>query len=213
MSVKFKVNYAALLRWSRYLDEMPKRTRPAIARALNDYGRGVARSKAQAVAAETGLDEHDVLNLIEVEEATSENLVWRMDATKVAMPPPDWERPWDKRSDKAFQQQTLVKIVTSGDDTTCEICSDAASKNPYTMEEINALSARWQHFDPGTAVVGERTNLLHPNCRCAIQPWQQTRRLSMRTGAKGAPEELLNARQLGRRVADEIKVAIRAVKL
>lgn len=213
MSILVKANFDALLKWGRYLDEVPKRTRPAIARALNDYGRGVARSKAQAVAAETGLDVEDVLNLIEVDEASAENLVWKMDASKVATPPPDWERPWEKRSDKAFQQQTLVKIVTSGDETTCEICQDAAAKSPYTMEEINVLSAKWQHFDPGTAVVGERTNLLHPNCRCAIQPWQQTRRLSMRFGARGAPEELLNARQLGRRVADEIKVAIRAVKL
>jgi hypothetical protein len=213
MSVLVKANFDALLKWSRYLDEVPKRTRPAIANALNDYGRGVARSKAEAVAAETGLDPDDVLNLIEVDEATADNLVWKMDASKVATPPPDWERPWEKRSDSAFQQQTLVKIVTSGDATTCEICRDAASKNPYTMEEINTLAAKWQHWEPEAGIVGERTNLLHPNCRCIIQPWQQTRRMSVRFGARGAPEELLNARQLGRRVADEIKVAIRAVKL
>ena len=211
MTARISINADDLLRWARYLNEVPKRTRPAVARAMNDYGRGVVDSTAQAIAGETGLSAYDVRSMIEVKEATADDLTWKMDATAVAKSE-DWERPWDKREDGGFDKNTLVKIVTSGDETTCEICQEAAEKSPYTMEEINALSARWKHWEPD-AGLGARTNLLHPNCRCSLQPWQQTRRVSVKFGGKGAPPELLNARQLGRRVADEMKVTIRAIKL
>ena len=213
MTATIRIGALNLLRWARYLDEVPKHTRPAVARAMNDYGAGVAESAAEMIAAETGLDAQEVRTLIEIEEASADNLVWRMDASQVAPPPQDWERPWEKRSGKNFEQQTLVKIVTSGDDHTCEICQEAADNSPYTMDEINQLSHKWQHWEPAAGTVGARTNLIHPNCRCVIQPWQQTRRLSVQFGGKGAPPELLNARQLGRKVADELKVVIRAVKL
>jgi hypothetical protein len=208
-----RVDASAFLKWARYLDEIPKRTRPAVARAMNDYGRGVVDGTAQVIADQTGLAMHSVRDMIEVEEATPNHLVWKMDASAVAVPPQDWERPWDKRSNKAFEGDTLVKIVTSGDDHTCEICAEAAAKSPYTMEEINQLSLKWQHWEPAAGLVGARTNLIHPNCRCVIQPWQQTRRLEMKFSGKGAPPELLNARQLGRKVADELKLTIRAIKL
>ena len=213
MSVQVKVSAADIVRWARYLDEMPKKTRPVIARAINDYGAGVADSTAEIIAGRTGLDSHEIRSLIHIREATPDNLTWEMDASAVAPPPSDWQRPWEKRSGKQFEQPTLVKIVTSDDDHTCEICEEAAAKSPYTMEEINQLSAKWKHWEPPAGAVGDRTNLIHPNCRCAIQPWRETRRVSVKFGGKSAPAELLNSRQLGRRVADELKVSIRAVKL
>jgi hypothetical protein len=213
MTVKIKVNADDLLKWSRYLDEIPKRTRPALAKAMNDYGNGVANSAAQVIAGQTGLDVHDVRSQIQIKPATSSDLTWKMDASKVAKHgDDDWERPWDKRSDKDFQKETLVKIVTSGDEHTCEICEDAASKSPYTMEEINTLAMKWKHWDPPTGSSAARTNLLHPNCRCAIVPFRPQRKMAVQMGGKGAPAELMNARQLGRKVAEEMKVAIR-VKL
>ena len=208
---RLSINATDLLKWARFLDDVPRRTRPAVARAMNDYGRGVLESAVQSIAEETGLSAADVRNRIEVKEASSGDLTWKMDTTKVA-PSKDWERPWDKRSDKDVDQQALVKIVTSGDESTCEICEEAASRSPYTMEEINSLSAKWKHWQPETGL-GARTNLLHPNCRCSLQPWRQTRRVAVKFGGKGAPPELLNARQLGRKVADEMKVTIRAIKL
>jgi hypothetical protein len=212
MTATVKVNATDILRWARYLNEMPKRTRPAMARAINAYGEGVADSTAEMIAGRTGLDPHEIRSLIDIKEATPDNLTWEMDATAVAPPPQDWQRPWENRSNKQFEQPTLVKIITSGDDHTCEICQEAAAKSPYTMDEINALSAKWKHWEPPAGAIGERTNLLHPNCRCAIQPWRETRRVSMQFGGKSAPPELLNSRQLGRRIADELKVAIRVLR-
>jgi hypothetical protein len=211
MTAQLRVKAQDILKWARYLDQVPRQTRPAVARAINEYGDSVVESTAQAIAGRTGLDAHEIRSLIEIKRATPDNLTWEMDASAVATPPSDWERPWAKRSDQNFQQQTLVKIVTSGDDHTCEICEEAAAKSPYTLEEINQLSKKWQHWQPAAGFAGERTNLIHPNCRCVIQPWRQTRRVGVQFGGKGAPTELLNARQLGKKVAGEIKVAIRAM--
>jgi hypothetical protein len=208
-----KIRAADALKWARFLDEIPKRTRPAIARAINDYGEGVADGTAAAIAEETGLDPHEVRALIDIKEATADHLVWEMDATAAAPPPQDWQRPWDTRSNKAFEQQALVNIITSGDDHTCEICEEAAEKSPYTMDEINQLAAKWKHWEPPAGVVGTRTNLLHPNCRCAVVPFRSQRRMSVTFSGKGAPTELLSARQLGVRVADEMRVMIKAIKV
>jgi hypothetical protein len=212
MTARISIKADDILKWARYLEEAPKHTRPAIARAMNDYGHGVLESTAAAIADKTGLSIGEVRGQIVVKRATSNDLTWKMDASKIG-PAEDWERPWDKRPDKDIDKGRLVKIVTSGDETTCEVCQEAAAKSPYTMEEINSLSARWQHWAPEVGMVGERTNLLHPNCRCVLQPWQQTRRVSVKFGGKGAPPELLNARQLGRKVAEEMKVTIRAIKI
>ena len=211
MTARISVKADDLLKWSRYLDEVPKRTRPVIARAINDYGHGVLESTAETIAAQTGLSVTDVRNQIKVKQATSNDLSWSLDATALGKSK-DWERPWDKRSDKTIEPEALVKIITSGDETTCEVCEEAASRSPYTMTEINNLVAKWKHWEPA-AGGGARTNLLHPNCRCVLQPWQQTRRMEVRFTGKGAPSELLNSRQLGQKVADAVKVTIRAIKL
>ena len=213
MSVRLSVDAVALLKWARYLDQIPKRTRPAVAHALNDYGAGVVRSTAEQIAERADLDPNEVMSLIEVKEATAEDLTWRMDATQVAPPSQDWERPWAARDSKQFQKQTLVKIVTTGDDRTCDVCNDAAAKSPYTMDEIDRLASKWKDWEGGAGATGFKTNLIHPNCRCVLQPWAQTRRLSVSFQGKGAPPELLNARQLGKRVADELKVSIRAIRV
>ena len=210
--IRLKIDASALLKWSRYLEQIPKQTRPAVARALNDYGAGVVRSAAERIAAQDDLDPNEILSMITVEEATSENLLWRMDASQVVAAKQDWSRPWAERDTKTFQQQTLVKIVTSGDEHTCDVCEEAAMRSPYTKAEIEALAQKWKGWTGKEGSAGERTNLIHPNCRCMTQPWKTPRRVSVKFGGKGAPTELLNARQLGKRVADEMKVTIRAIK-
>ena len=122
-STRIKIDADDLLKWARYLDEVPKQTRPAIARAMNDYGNSLLDSAASTIASKTGLAASDVRNQIVVKRATSSDLTWKMDASKVA-PQVEWERPWNKRSDKEFEKETLVKIITSGDEHTCEICEE-----------------------------------------------------------------------------------------
>jgi hypothetical protein len=213
MTTRLKVDASGILEWSAYLDQIPKKTKPAIAKALNDYGRGVAAGAAEMIAQNYDLDPHEVLKEIDIREATPERLVWEMDASTVAPPPPDWERPWDKRSTSEFDKQNLVNIVTVGDHVTCEICEEAEENSPYTMEEINNLAAKWQHWEPPAGVTGTRTNLLHPNCRCSIVPYRPQRNVAVQFGGgKSAPRELFTARQLGKKVADEIRVSIRAIQ-
>lgn len=204
------VEASGLLRWSRYLNEVQRATPAALARALNAYGEGVARGKAQALADKHDLSWSEVLGMIEVREATPGKLEWSMDSSALEG---DTMRAMPKRSGKDFEAQTLVKVVNSGDGKVCPICEEAAEKSPWAIYELDEFLARHGNFaaehpdwEQGP---GERTNLLHPNCRCTTQPWASKRRVSVTFGAKGAPPELFTARQLGERVADELKVAIR----
>jgi hypothetical protein len=50
-------------------------------------------------------------------------------------------------------QETLVGIVTAGDDLVCEDCLDLEANNPYRLQEALGLIPA------------------HVNCRCAWEPW------------------------------------------
>jgi hypothetical protein len=208
--ISVAIDAAGILRWSRYLDAVRARTPKALADALNAYGEGVARGKAQAIADEHDLSWSEVLSMIEVREATPGRLEWSMDSS--ALESDDVMRQMPKRSGKDFEAQTLVKVVTSGDGNVCPICDEAADKSPWAVYELDEFVARHGNFltehPDWTQGPGERSNLLHPNCRCTTQPWASKRRVSVTFGAKGAPPELMTARQLGERVAAEMRVAI-----
>ena len=208
--IRFAVDGAGLLKWSRYLDHIQQRTPEALARALNDYGEGVARGKAQAIADKHDLWWTEVLSMFEIREATPQRLEWRMDASALEG---DTLGRMPTRDTKQFERETLVKIVTSGDGRVCPICQEAVDKSPWALYELDEFLAKHHNFlaehKDWVQGPGERTNLLHPNCRCVTQPWASKRRMSLTFGGKSAPPELFTARQLGERVAAELKVAIR----
>lgn len=207
-----RVNSADLQRWSRFLEQVPRKGKAALARAINAYGKQVVRSAAEAISEQTDLQVDDIMDLIEVSEATPENIVWSMDASAVT-PAASWERPWDQRETSEFGKQALVKIVTAEDEAVCPVCEEAAANSPYSIDEINVMKAKWKDYEPPTNPLGrEYTNLVHPRCRCLLQSWSMTRRLPVNMGAgHTAPRELLNARQLGARVAAELKVELKVV--
>ena len=200
-----------LLKWAGYFDELPKKTPEAIARALNSVGGNVLEISVDYFAEGTGLDAADVRPLIEVREATAGSLRWVMDAGAVAlMDSPNWERPWDKPGDNTFSQQQLLQIVTSNDTKVCEVCAQAAENSPYTVEDINALAAKWKDFHPPQPGVGEMTNLIHPYCRCCTVPWIQSRRLNVQFATTPpSPPVVLNVRQLGEAIATELGVILK----
>jgi len=113
-----------------------------------------------------------------------------MDASSIAPPSLDWSRPWATRDDdagNAFDQQTLVNIVTMGDEVVCEKCEEAATLSPYTL-----MDARQQLP-------------IHPNCRCVLQTWSSFRRLPVQFGQPGAaPPQMMTMKQLGRAVTKEL---------
>lgn len=195
-----------LLKWAGYFDELPKKTPEAIARALNSVGGNVLEISVDYFAEGSGLDAVDVRPLIEVQEATAGSLRWMMDASSVVlMDSPNWERPWAKPGDNTFSLQQMLQIVTSGDGRVCAVCAQAAENSPYTVEDINALAAKWKDFEPPHPVVGERTNLIHPNCRCSTIPWIQSRQLNVQFATTPpSPPVVLNVRQLGQAIATEL---------
>jgi hypothetical protein len=205
-----EVDASDLLKWARYLDSLTVRIPVALARGLNAYGELSVRSMASQLADQYGLEAGAIMNLIVVRRATPGRLKFEADASAVTRADAQWLRPWEERDKSTFEQDTLVRIVTVGDRFDCEICAEMAENSPYTLREVNAMAQKWGHWHGGGgAASGARTNLIHPNCRCTTQPWTSTRRMKMTFGGKGAPPELLTARQLGERVADELRIELR----
>jgi hypothetical protein len=195
-----EVDTSELLKWSRLMRNVPKRTKAAIARALNTVGDNIVHNAVEYNAEATGLDPSDLERLIVVKKATPDDLTWSMDQSAI-LTKTNFARPWETPDDGTFDQSTLVKVITQNDDYVCEKCIDVADHSPYTLEEVRNLNPYGPDFGTGT-------NLVHPNCRCATAPWQATRELPVSVVGTDAPPELFTMRQLGQAVAAEMQVAI-----
>lgn len=202
--IEVNIDTSDLLKWSAYFGRIPTMTRAALARALNTYGGQVAVSTSQYIAQQSGLDQDDVQNMLVIKPASPDDLDWEMDASAIAPPSLDWSRPWDTRDSgttDAFNQSTLVKLVTMCDDKVCEICERISNEGPYALQDLATL--RVSGYDGGNG-------LIHWNCRCQLAPWTSSRPLPVTFGAgPNAPTQLFSARQLGRAVAGELEVALR----
>jgi hypothetical protein len=206
--VRVDVDVSDLLKWARYFERIPRESKAALSRALNTVGHNVAENMTSYLSDATGLDKHDIANMIAIKEASPDDLEWSLDATKVMGQ--SGSRPWENRDTSTFEQQTLVKIVTLEDGHDCDICNEAAEASPYTLEQIKEMRAKWENFTPSDhgPAPGERTNLVHPNCRCVLQPWKATQR-SFSASMGGMPPELMNVKQLSEAVREELKLILR----
>lgn len=212
--IELEINTDDLLKWSRYMNEIPKRTPAAIARGLNRFGVNVKAAMMDYLAAETGLSSEQINSVTSVEEASAGSLRWAMDASRALLNDADeWRRPWVNSADHTFQQEILLNIVTQPN--ACDICTTAASHSPYTAEEISNMAATWANFVPAAAAIQNApvTNLLHPNCHCVTTSWDVTRRrLPI---VFGGVEQMMTTdeigRELGRIVLDELEGEIAAI--
>lgn len=207
--MNIEVDVSDLLKWARYFDKIPRESNAALARALNTVGQNVAENMASYLSDATGLNKLDVAEMFEVHQASPDDLEWSLDTSRVMGQ--NGSRPWETRDTTTFDQQTLVKVVTLEDGHDCDICNSVAEESPYTLAQISDMRAKWANFTPSDhgPAPGERTNLVHPNCRCVLQPWQATqRRFSASMG--GMPPELMNVKQLADAVREELTVILRA---
>jgi hypothetical protein len=210
LSLEFNIDQSSILKWAKGAEEIGIETDPAIARALNAFGERVVEATAAQIEQETG--QEDVRSLITVYQADAHNLAWEMDA-RAAMPSgTDWGREWTPdEDDRVFSQGQLLNVVTVGDESTCPICEEISEGVPYTVEEINNFSAKWAHYVPPSTVRGERTNLLHPNCRCSVKAWKSSRRVEVSMGPRSSSgTKMMTAEQVGRAIAGELAAVIRA---
>jgi hypothetical protein len=198
-----------MLKWTTYLGKIPERSNAAIVRGVNAYGQQVVRTWAEQLADRAGLEPGAVMRLIVIKEARGGKHEFVADASAILNSNPAWQRPWQERDQSAYERDTLVKIITSHDESTCEICLEAARNGPYTLRQVKDMALKWAHFQ-GKGGKGFATNLLHPNCRCVYQPFTATRRLPVSVGGTArAPKIPMTARQLGQLVAAELKISIR----
>jgi hypothetical protein len=215
--INIEVDASDLMRWARRLDSIARETPIRLAKAMNTYGDNVVRRVVEYVTEQTGMSPDDVKDLIQVQKATRYDLSWAMDATAAMRTVGDDElfsRPFPDRDNSRFEQERLVKIVTMNDGFDCEVCQEAAEHSPYTMAEIEVMQEKWAGYQGRAGPAGPaelRSNLIHPNCRCAIAPWYSTRQLPVtfrEHGAGAAPPELFTPRQFADAIRDELSVAM-----
>jgi hypothetical protein len=210
-TISMYVDPTDMLRWTHSVDGIERKVNAAIADGLNHYGEMVVRNWAEELAESSGLEPGAVLRLIVVKPARSNKHVFTADASAIKNANPQWMRPWTERDHAEFEQDTLVKIVTSHDESTCEVCLEAERNGPYTLRQIKDMAAKWGHFQ-GKGGKGEATNLLHPNCRCVYQPFTAVRRLPVSVGTSVASKVQMTARQLGEVIAGELKMKLKVTK-
>jgi hypothetical protein len=207
------VDFSDISRWLNELEDINRRTPGAIAKGLNTFGQSVVDEVAQYVAESTGLGDNEVAMMIQVDWATPDDLNLTIDATEAlaATQEADWSRPWDARDQKQYEKQTLLQIVTLNDGHDCPVCQAAAAASPYSAEDIQNLQAKWAHFQGSTGgpAPGVRTNLIHPNCRCQVVPWQSITSMSPTTGQSRTPPDLFNTQNMARVVMDAYKLELR----
>lgn len=224
--MQLKVDASDLLKWARYYENIPRVTKPALARALNTYGNGVVQEVVRVVSDQNGWDPDAVRQRIVTTEADPQHLEYSMDASLVTVgnAQTDWSRDWSNRDTSNFDQDTLVQIITSGDACVCPVCEQVAEDGPYTMQQLNDMQAQWACYVPPTPNIapGVITNLVHPRCRCVAQPWTSYRRLPVSgfapEGSGGnvastPPMRQMSMRQLAKALAPELLDELRQLKI
>ena len=187
-----------------------RRDPQAVANAINALGERIVEATASEIEDQTG--QNDVRPLIDVREASANNLSWEMDASDAAPAGTDWGRDWTETSDHTFDDNKLFNIVSDYEDH-CEVCAKIIEEGPYSAAEINEMSLKWAHWHPPPTVVGERSNLIHPNCRCRAVAWKSTRRLPVSMGPRGTGgTKMMTAEQIGKEIADALIALIKSKK-
>jgi hypothetical protein len=79
----------------------------------------------------------------------------------------------------------------------CPVCQQEAAV-PHTVLDIQNMQAKWANFPGSTTgpAPGARSNLVHPNCRCTVQPWLSTSRMPPTAGQSRTPPDLFNMRDM-----------------
>lgn len=171
--INYSINPTSLLKWARYLEEVPAKTNKNIALSLNTVGENVVRELSLKLSVSTGMDPETVRRLIKVRRATESSLKWSVDIADV-LEPTGAKRTLPKRqmaageAEQRIKTEQLVNVVTMRDDRVCPICDDIRTNGPYTPQEVEAMSARLNHYGGG---------LFHPHCRCGTTPFNPARRL------------------------------------
>ncbi len=160
MAIEFKVDFSQLEKLIETMKKYPDRLKKSLAGGLNKYTAEIVELIIQEYARQTGQNESDARAQITIDRATPDDLTTQIEQLAAF----GWASPGE------VSAGTLVKIVTTEDERVCEICQNAAEDSPYTVAEINRLREKWKHFHGAPGFT--RTNLIHPNCRCVLQPWR-----------------------------------------
>jgi hypothetical protein len=204
--MEIKANIDALLKFASVLGNIPANTNANVARAINSAGRNIMAATARKIAARLGVSVEEVIAKIKITPATPNNWRWEMDTSEITPPSGGWDEPWERASQEELQQaqsDVLVKIITRGDELVCRICEEAADDNPHSMSEIHDMQ---QGKFLGE---GADAGLLHPNCRCTLQPYTSLRKIPVDIGDIGIEAEPMTANQIAEAIEDSFHTVFR----
>jgi hypothetical protein len=179
VSIEFRVDFRHLVQRIVELRQLPEQLTKSLAQGLNKYSEELVELIVMEFARQTGQSESDARQQVSVEKRATPNDL----STEIAQDFAGlgWSSPGQ------VSAGTLVNIVTMDDGNDCPICQDYAARSPYSLAEIASIRKKWEHY-AGHAGGDTRTNLIHPNCRCVLQPWRRrdpvTGRFVAMTGTK-----------------------------
>lgn len=206
------VEAKGLLKFARYLGDVPKMTNKNLAAALNVAGDNVTRQVIETISLSSGLDRELVRRMIKVKKASEGSLRWTIDVSDVWKPTgptrqlPKRAFPGTPIAERVTPEQ-LVKVVTTGDGRVCPICEQIKRGGPYTLTEVRNMSARLNHYGGG---------LFHPHCRCGTAPFNPTRKLVLDTRKAAAVDskavKTMTIKQIAAQIKKQSAIALTVAK-
>ena len=202
--MKFGVDVSDLRRTMRGLDESSRKTKPALAKSINEVGDGLVSIVASNLARDTGLALEQVRGLMRVKRATRNDLSYDVIVNNRLLEddPITLEGRRESSDFGKRQPRALVIIVNQKDDLVCMDCEELQAAGPMPIE------AAREHIPK------------HPNCRCIILPYvAKGKRLPVTmtslTGTDparrsgGRQNKEMTLRQMAQSILDNTKTNIR----
>jgi ADP-Ribosyltransferase in polyvalent proteins/ParB-like nuclease domain len=92
-----------------------------------------------------------------VHDATTEEIARRREHYGADPVDPGEDPSWEALRAEGDEDESLVNVLTAGDDDVCQICEDIADDSPYDIDEVLDLLPA------------------HVNCRCSVTPFDDRR--------------------------------------
>ena len=215
MALLFSIDASDLMKLADDWEKTIPNVNAALATALNKVGNEISDVTADYWSSVTSVPKQAVRSLFQINEARPDRLRWEMDATAAAIDAPSevvWKRLLKQRSDLA-SDMTLVRILTHP--MCCDICDEIAENGPYPLSQIVKLQEDAMGKVPRDYVSklpGIRTNLLHPLCRCAVQPYNMPMRKFEMHLHPQTPRPIMTPEDMARIISTHLGVLLKIVK-
>jgi hypothetical protein len=215
VALSFSIDAKDLLKLADHWEKQAPYINAALATALNKVGNEISDVMSEYWSSVTSVPKQAVRSLFEINEARPDRLRWELDATAAAIDAPSevvWKRLMQQRSQLA-NDMTLVRVLANPG--CCDICDEIAEGGPYPLNEIVALQEKAMEKVPHEYVSrlpGIRTHLLHPLCRCVVQPYDMPMRKFEFHLHTQTPKPVMTPEQMAQVISSHLGVLLKIRK-